>query len=54
MGQSQKTRADGAVDTVVTNALIVDHTGITKQTSGSKTGGLQRSARQGILISSPE
>jgi urease subunit alpha len=28
MGQSQVTRADGAVDTVITNALIVDHTGI--------------------------
>jgi urease subunit alpha len=25
MGQSQVTRADGAVDTVITNALIVDH-----------------------------
>ena len=24
MGQSQRTRADGAVDTVITNALIVD------------------------------
>ena len=28
MGQSQAARADGAVDTVITNALIVDHTGI--------------------------
>ena len=27
MGQSQVTRADGAVDTVITNALIVDHYG---------------------------
>ncbi|MEO0401821.1 MAG: urease subunit alpha, partial [Pseudomonadota bacterium] len=26
MGQSQITRAEGAVDTVITNALIVDHT----------------------------
>ncbi|MCL4125594.1 UNVERIFIED_CONTAM: hypothetical protein GTU68_028045 [Idotea baltica] len=30
MGQSQVTRADGAVDTVITNALIVDSTGIYK------------------------
>ena len=30
MGQSQVTRASGAVDTVITNALIVDHWGIVK------------------------
>ncbi|WP_299414960.1 urease subunit alpha [uncultured Sulfitobacter sp.] len=30
MGQSQFSRAQGAVDTVITNALIVDHTGIYK------------------------
>ncbi|WP_298677301.1 urease subunit alpha [uncultured Lentibacter sp.] len=30
MGQSQQTRAGGAVDTVITNALIVDHSGIYK------------------------
>jgi urease subunit alpha len=30
MGQSQVTRANGAVDTVITNALIVDATGIYK------------------------
>ena len=28
MGQSQKSRADGAVDTIITNALIIDVTGI--------------------------
>jgi urease subunit alpha len=28
MGQSQRGRAQGAVDTVITNALIVDSTGI--------------------------
>ena len=33
MGQSQVTRADGAVDTVITNALIVDHWGIVKAAS---------------------
>src|SRR5690606_14465380 len=30
MGQSQTTRAQGAVDTVITNALVVDHWGIVK------------------------
>ena len=30
MGQSQRTRRDGAVDTVITNALILDHWGIVK------------------------
>ena len=30
MGQSQTTRAAGAPDTVITNALILDYTGITK------------------------
>lgn len=38
MGQSQKTRAEGAVDTVITNALIVDHTGIYKADIGLKDG----------------
>ena len=34
MGQSQATRAEGAVDTVITNALIVDHWGIVKADVG--------------------
>jgi urease subunit alpha len=38
MGQAQVTRAGGAVDTVVTNALIVDHTGIVKADVGLKDG----------------
>ncbi len=38
MGQSQTTRADGAVDTVITNALIIDHTGIYKADIGLKSG----------------
>ena len=38
MGQSQRTRAQGAVDTVITNAVIVDHTGIYKADIGL-TGG---------------
>ncbi|SOB99512.1 urease subunit alpha [Stappia indica] len=38
MGQSQRTRAQGAVDTVITNAVIIDHTGIYKADIGL-TGG---------------
>jgi urease subunit alpha len=38
MGQSQVTRAGGAVDTVITNALIVDHTGIYKADVGLRDG----------------
>ncbi len=38
MGQSQITRAEGAVDTVITNALILDHWGIVKADVGLKDG----------------
>jgi urease subunit alpha len=38
MGQSQVSRADGAADTVITNALIVDHWGIVKADMGLKDG----------------
>ena len=38
MGQSQLGRADGAVDTVITNALIVDHWGIIKADVGLRDG----------------
>jgi urease subunit alpha len=38
MGQSQITNKQGAVDTVVTNALIVDHWGIVKADVGIKDG----------------
>ena len=38
MGQSQVTNAKGAVDTVITNALIVDHWGIVKADVGIKNG----------------
>ncbi len=38
MGQAQTTRAGGAVDTVITNALIVDHWGIVKADVGLKDG----------------
>ena len=38
MAQSQATRAQGAVDTVMTNALIMDHWGIVKADIGLKDG----------------
>ena len=38
MGQSQVTRAGGAMDTVITNALIVDVTGIYKADVGLRDG----------------
>jgi urease subunit alpha len=38
MGQSQATRAEGAMDTVITNAVILDHTGIIKADVGLKDG----------------
>ncbi|WP_163849332.1 urease subunit alpha [Pseudooceanicola aestuarii] len=38
MGQSQATRAEGAVDTVITNALILDVTGIYKADIGLRDG----------------
>jgi urease subunit alpha len=38
MGQSQVSRANGAVDTVITNALIIDHWGIVKADVGLRDG----------------
>ncbi|MGD1954971.1 MAG: urease subunit alpha [Sphingomonadales bacterium] len=47
MGQSQVTRADGAVDTVITNALIVDYTGIYKADVGLKDGVIAKIGKAG-------
>src|ERR1700744_6134068 len=38
MGQSQRTNAQGAVDTVITNAVILDHWGVVKADVGLKGG----------------
>ncbi|MDB5843751.1 MAG: urease, Metallo peptidase family [Polaromonas sp.] len=38
MAQSQRTNAEGAMDTVMTNALIIDHWGIVKADIGLKGG----------------
>ena len=47
MGQSQRTRAEGAVDTVITNALVVDHTGIYKADIGLKDGRIHAIGKAG-------
>ncbi len=47
MGQSQVTRAGGAVDTVITNALIVDHTGIYKADIGIRDGRISAIGKAG-------
>jgi urease subunit alpha len=53
MGQSQVTNQQGAADTVITNALIVDHWGIVKADVAIKEGMIARSARPAIPTSSP-
>ncbi|WP_333828552.1 urease subunit alpha [Pararhodobacter sp.] len=47
MGQSQITRADGAMDTVITNALIVDYTGICKADIGLRDGLIAKIGKAG-------
>lgn len=47
MGQSQLTRAEGAVDTVITNALILDHWGIVKADIGLKDGRIAAIGKSG-------
>jgi urease subunit alpha len=47
MGQSQATRAEGAVDTVITNALIVDWWGIVKADVGLRDGLIFRIGKAG-------
>src|SRR5215216_5354166 len=47
MGQSQVTNKQGAVDTVVTNALILDHWGIVKADVGLKEGKIHAIGKAG-------
>src|SRR5436190_8134700 len=47
MGQSQLTRSQGAVDTVITNALILDHWGVVKADVGLKGGRIERIGKAG-------
>ncbi|HEX2942948.1 MAG TPA: urease subunit alpha [Rhodopila sp.] len=47
MGQSQASQAQGAVDTVITNALIIDHWGIVKADVGITNGRITRIGKAG-------
>ena len=47
MGQSQVTNKKGAVDTVITNALILDHWGIVKADIGIKAGRIVKIGKAG-------
>src|SRR5579862_9376077 len=47
MGQSQRSRAQGAVDTVVTNAVILDHWGIVKADIGLRGGRIHAIGKAG-------
>src|SRR5437764_1461315 len=47
MGQSQVTNKQGAVDTVITNALILDHWGIVKADVGLKEGKIHAIGKAG-------
>jgi urease subunit alpha len=47
MGQGQASRAEGAVDTVITNALIFDHWGIVKADVGLRDGRIHAVGKAG-------
>ena len=47
MGQSQSSRAEGAVDTVITNALILDHWGVVKADIAIKDGRIAEIGKAG-------
>src|SRR5487761_1741462 len=47
MGQSQLSQAQGAVDTVITNALILDHWGVVKADIGLLAGRIFRIGKAG-------
>jgi len=47
MGQSQRPRSEGAVDTVITNALILDHWGIVKADIAIKDGRIAEIGKAG-------
>ncbi|MDR7029488.1 urease subunit alpha [Rhizobium rosettiformans] len=54
MGQSQVTRANGAVDTVITNALILDHWGIVKADIGLRDGRIVAIGKAGNPDTQPD
>jgi urease subunit alpha len=47
MGQSQRTRAEGAADTVITNALIIDYWGVVKADLAVRDGLIERVGKAG-------
>jgi urease subunit alpha len=47
MGQSQRSNEEGAMDTVITNALIVDHWGIVKADIGISAGRVRKIGKAG-------
>jgi len=47
MGQGQATRAEGAVDTVITNAVILDHWGVVKADIGLRGGTIVKIGKAG-------
>ena len=47
MGQSQATRAQGAVDTVITNAVVLDHWGVVKCDVGLRDGRIFKLGKAG-------
>ncbi len=47
MGQSQRSQAEGAVDTVITNALVIDHWGIVKADVALLNGRVARIGKAG-------
>src|ERR671916_2181743 len=47
MGQGQATNADGAVDTVITNAVVLDHWGVVKCDIGMKAGRIHKLGKAG-------
>ncbi len=54
MGQAQTTRAGGAMDTVITNALIVDWTGVYKADVGLKNGRIAAIGKAGNPDTQPD
>src|SRR5580765_6987403 len=47
MAQSTRTRAEGALDTVITNAIVLDHWGIVKADVGLRDGRIVALGRSG-------
>src|ERR1700728_2840741 len=47
MGQSQASQAEGAVDTVITNALIIDHWGVVKADVAITNGRIAKIGKAG-------